>query len=1138
LYGGTSGSLTTAGGQDAGNYFNNFNNTAGLYLKKASTGSGDYIAVEDSSGATQFTIKSSGNVGLGTTSPWAKFSINNTTNDTAGQPLFVVASSTVSATTTLFVVNNVGNVGIASTSPWARASVDTTSLAAGVPSFVVGSSTRTDLLVTQSGAVLLNGTSTYGRLGELFEINTSANFGGQAFNTWNATAGQAGIVDFNRSKSATIGTQSAVTTGDALGYLQFRGSDGTSFVNSALIAGSADAAVSAGIVPGRLTFQTANTSGTQIERMRIDSSGNVGIASTSPWARSSVDTTSLAAGVPSFVVGSSTRTDFVVTQAGNVGIGTTSPEWALDVQGTGAVAARLIGGTSASNNTQLRFYGKNAGAELWAIGTDIAAGNASKDFHVYDLVSLAPRVTFQQSTGNVGIGTTTPANLLTINSSGSNAAFATYSQVSTNAASDVFIAHSIGGAFQSSVAKIQVQRSTSLGQGWNFLVADNAGTISEAMRIAHNGNVGISTTSPNNTLDLYSTSKAALGFSGASGSTYKWTIGMDVSSGGRFAISSSTALGTTDRFVIDGNGNVGIGTTSPAYQLSVGNGGIEINRDSSLEPFVLMRSNGTAVGQLRGINGGGIHLTNGSAATSWLDITGAGNVGIGTTTPANTLNVFGGITTNSGAGPTAAAGPSLTMFYDTSGDRGTIYSLNQGTAWKDLMFEANSFSFISGASTQGLYQGSSGNVGIGTTTPWGVLSVEMNTTNPAFVVSNQGSSTPSFYIGGVNQNGFVGVGTSSIQATSTLRFVVQNGTSIASSPVAAFYNTSGNCSIVPTAGITCSSDIRLKKNINTFVSSSLEKIKLLSAVTYNWNSEATGTPTHAGFIAQAVEELLPDLVYTDDYGMKSLNYAGFTPYITDALQEVALDLQAIASTTASSTPVSQVFAASFFSNIFARVTTWLADAGNGIADLFAETIHAKTIYADKLCLGATCVTEEQLKALLSGETAHAAGPATSQSAENTGSANSESQNSATASSSTSDQTQVASSSADTEAPTISLNGNNPATVNVGASYIDLGAVVTDNIDQNTSYKVSLDGAPAVDLSQISVDTSVVGEYQLVFTATDLGGNTGMATRVVNVVSLIPPPVDVAATPTATSTLSTSSQTSPEATLGTAPQATP
>ena len=45
-------------------------------------------------------------------------------------------------------------------------------------------------------------------------------------------------------------------------------------------------------------------------------------------------------------------------------------------------------------------------------------------------------------------------------------------------------------------------------------------------------------------------------------------MGYDVTNN-RFSIASSTALGTTDRFVIDGNGYVGIGTTSPFANLSI-----------------------------------------------------------------------------------------------------------------------------------------------------------------------------------------------------------------------------------------------------------------------------------------------------------------------------------------------------------------------------------------------------------------------------------------------------------------------------------------------------------------------------------------------------------------------------------------
>ncbi|MDO8592435.1 MAG: hypothetical protein Q7R92_01510 [bacterium] len=94
------------------------------------------------------------------------------------------------------------------------------------------------------------------------------------------------------------------------------------------------------------------------------------------------------------------------------------------------------------------------------------------------------------------------------------------------------------------------------------------------------GNVGIGTTTPNNLLTIYSATKAGLEFSGASGSTYKWTIGMDKSDAGKFKIASSTALGTSDRLIIDGNGNVGIATSTPAATLDV-NGYMKLNKNTS-----------------------------------------------------------------------------------------------------------------------------------------------------------------------------------------------------------------------------------------------------------------------------------------------------------------------------------------------------------------------------------------------------------------------------------------------------------------------------------------------------------------------------------------------------------------------------
>ena len=71
---------------------------------------------------------------------------------------------------------------------------------------------------------------------------------------------------------------------------------------------------------------------------------------------------------------------------------------------------------------------------------------------------------------------------------------------------------------------------------------------------------------------------------------------------------------------------------------------------------------------------------------------------------------------------------------------------------------------------------------------------------------------------------------------------------------------------------------------------------------------------------------------------------------------------------------------------------------------------------------------------------------------------------------------------DTTAPVITVSGDNPATVDLDATYTDAGASATD-----------LSGDITV-ISSGSVDTSIVGTYTISYSATDASGNTATATR--------------------------------------------
>ena len=199
-----------------------------------------------------------------------------------------------------------------------------------------------------------------------------------------------------KSRSATIGTYTIVQSGDGLGGLYFYGDDGTDLVSDAAsIIAFVDGTPGANDMPGRLTFNTtADGASTTTERMRIDSSGNVLIGTTTAVSGSKLVVSAADATIYGITVGRgagavSTNTAvgasaLAANQAGgtnNTAIGNA----ALDANTTGdantAVGDDALGAnTTASNNTAVGYQALDAnttGADNVAVGKDALGANTT-----------------------------------------------------------------------------------------------------------------------------------------------------------------------------------------------------------------------------------------------------------------------------------------------------------------------------------------------------------------------------------------------------------------------------------------------------------------------------------------------------------------------------------------------------------------------------------------------------------------------------------------------------------------------------------------------------------------------------------------------------------------------------------------
>ena len=132
----------------------------------------------------------------------------------------------------------------------------------------------------------------------------------------------------------------------------------------------------------------------------------------------------------------------------------------------------------------------------------------------------------------------------------------------------------------------------------------------------------------------------------------------------------------------------------------------------------------------------------------------------------------------------------------------------------------------------------------------------------------------------------------------TLRGAIGDGFFSRSNGTAGYFNVNQNDNViavlrsgtqvgginVTTAGATfaTTSDIRLKQDIEPLVAT--DKLMAMNPVSYAWKADPDG-PRSMGFIAQEMEEVMPEAVSTGDNDMMSMDYGRITPILVSALQD-------------------------------------------------------------------------------------------------------------------------------------------------------------------------------------------------------------------------------------------------------------
>jgi hypothetical protein len=255
-------------GGTVGNYaeltlqsYNSFSGSGQAFIRGLSTATGnsntDLVFGTNASGfgapTERMRITAAGSVGIGTSSPSYKLDVDGEIRIKTNTNGLIMQTSTSSDVNVLRITggNNV----------------------------VLRDSTNSDALtIDSSGNVGIGTSSPEGKLhvnGQV-KLESTGESGPHTYRSGNS----GNDIRFF-STNGTFSSPTAKTNGSAVGQIHWSGYDGTQYRQCASVTVSVDGSVSSGNMPMRMGFHTGTTS--SVERMRIDSSGNVLINKTSAF---------------------------------------------------------------------------------------------------------------------------------------------------------------------------------------------------------------------------------------------------------------------------------------------------------------------------------------------------------------------------------------------------------------------------------------------------------------------------------------------------------------------------------------------------------------------------------------------------------------------------------------------------------------------------------------------------------------------------------------------------------------------------------------------------------------------------------------------------------------------------------------